>query len=290
MAILKRKSTPISQKIKKTTEYGDIMSRIKPVHALELVLAALFYGRAGTGKTTISCTFPGPILHLDIREKGTDSVSDVKDLDTISLTEWEEFEQVYWYLASGEAPYKTVVIDAVSQLQDLALEKAMADEGKAGEKVSQRQWGVASGFMKTWIVNYRDLVDRGINVVFLAHDRVTEGDEGEEGELMPSVGPRVMPSVASILTASVKLTGNTFIREQVRKLEGGKIDRQVIYSMRLGPHAFYNTKVRQPKGSYVPDVLDNPSYDLLIRIMRGEFQKPVVQTKPEIKSTIKRRK
>jgi phage nucleotide-binding protein len=265
------KTTPIK---KKTTEYGDIMDKIKPVKQLDLVLAALFYGRAGTGKTTVACTFPGPILHLDIREKGTDSVTEIENLDTMSLDLWEEFEQVYWYLKSGESGYKTVIIDAVTQLQDLAVEKAMAEDNKTDSIVTKRQWGTASGYLKTWIINYRDLVEEGIHVVFLAHDRVTEGDEGEDGELTPSVGPRLMPSVASILTGGVKITGNTFIREAVKKLEGGKIERKVIYSMRLGPHAFYNTKVRQPKGSYVPDVLDNPDYEAFCQIMKGEFPRP----------------
>ena len=272
---------------KGTTKYSKIMERIKPVANQGLTIAALFYGRAGTGKTTVACSFPGPALHLDIREKGTDSVTDVKGLDSLPVTEWDELEQVYWYVASGSSPYKTVIIDAVSQLQDLAVEKAMEDDGKeAGSLVTKRQWGTAAGYLKTWIINYRDLVDLGIHVVFCAHDRTTEGDEGEDGELTPTVGPRIMPSVASILTAAVKLTGNTFIRESIKKLEGGKIERTVIYSMRLGPHAFYSTKVRQPKGSYVPDVLDNPSFESLTQIMKGEFPRPAPKAETKVTKKI----
>ena len=290
--MLKKKSlTPTTSPAptKKSTKYGDIVDRIKPVADQNLVIAALFYGRAGTGKTTLACSFPGPILHLDIREKGTDSVTDVKDLDSLAITEWEEFEQAYWYLASGTSPYKTVIIDAVTQIQDIAVEQAMLDDGKeAGSLVTKRQWGVAAGYMKTWIINYRDLVELGIHVVFIAHDRTTEGEESEDGELTPSVGPRIMPSVATILTAAVKLTGNTFIRESIKKLEGGKIERKVIYSMRLGPHAFYNTKVRQPKGSYVPEILDNPTFENLTEIMRGTFKRPEVKsTTPVTKKLIK---
>jgi|ERR1700758_1598601 len=286
--MLKRKtSSPTTVATKSnSTKFDKIKELIKPVANQGLYVAALFYGRAGTGKTTVACSFPGPVLHLDIREKGTDSVTDIKGLDSMSITEWDEFEQVYWYIASGQSPYNTVVIDAVSQLQDLAVEKAMEDDGKeAGSLVTKRQWGVAAGYLKTWIINYRDLVDSKIHVVFCAHDRTTEGDEGEDGELNPSVGPRIMPSVASILTAAVKLTGNTFIRESIKKLEGGKIERNVIYSMRLGPHAFYSTKVRQPKGSYVPDVLDNPTFETLTQIMRGELKRP--EPKVETKVTKK---
>lgn len=259
---------------KNNSKFGNIESKIKPVTDLGLVIAALFYGRAGTGKTTLASTFPAPILHLDIREKGTDSIVDVPDIDTVAIDEWDEFEQVYWYLKANPTKYKTVVIDAVSQLQDFAVDAAVAESGKNNDVVSKREWGIAAGKMKTWIINYRDLVDLGIAVVFLAHDRAQEGEEGEEGELMPSMGPRVMPSVASVLTASVKLIGNTFVKEVTQKQDNGTIKRDVIYCLRIGPHAYYETKIRQPKGSYVPDVLENPDYNALVSLMKGELQAP----------------
>lgn len=276
---------------KSNSDFDDVLERIKPVSSLGLVLAALFYGRAGTGKTTVAATFPKPLLHLDIREKGTDSISDLEDVDTLQVNDWDEFEQVYWYLESDQNKYKTVVIDAVSQLQDFAVEKAMLDDNKdPGELVTKRQWGQAAGKLKTWIINYRDLVDRGINVVFLAHDRVHEGEEGEEGELTPTVGPRLMPSVASVMTASVKLIGNTFIKEAHEKLDGGQVERQVVYCMRVGPHAYYETKVRQPKGSFTPGVIENPDYNNLVSLMKGEIKPepkkaPTTTTKKLLKRT-----
>jgi phage nucleotide-binding protein len=259
---------------KNNSKFGDIAKKIKPVNEMSLVIAALFYGRAGTGKTTLASTFPGPLLHLDIREKGTDSISDVEGIDSISVDSWDEFEQVYWYLKANPDKYKSVVIDAVSQLQDYAVEAAVAETGKNNDVVSKREWGIAAGKLKTWIINYRDLVDLGIMVVFLAHDRSRDEAEGEDGELMPSIGPRVMPSVASVLTASVKLIGNTFIKEVNHKQGNGTVKREVVYCIRIGPHAYYDTKIRQPKGSYVPDILENPNYDALVSLMKGEIKAP----------------
>lgn len=271
--MIKKRSdrTQTSVKAKKSnSDFSSIQDRIKPVSSLGLVIAALFYGRVGTGKTTIASTFPKPLLLLDIREKGTDSVSDVEDLDTIQINSWDDFEQVYWYLCRPENRYKTVVVDALTQLQDFAVEKAMADDGKEDGIVTKRQWGSASGKMKTWIINYRDLIDRGINVVFLAHDRTNEGEDGEDGEITPVVGPRLMPSVASIVNGSVKIMGNTFIREVNEKKSGSK--RKVVYCMRIGPHAFYETKVRQPINSFTPDIIENPNYDIMVSLMKGEFK------------------
>lgn len=288
--MLKKKlSTPSTPAPKNNSKFSAITDRIKPVTDLGLILAALFYGKAGTGKTTVAATFPKPLLHLDIREKGTDSISDLREVDSISIEDWDQFEQVYWYLKSKENPYKTVVIDAVSQLQDFALEAALAENGKAEDSpVSKRDFGVAAGKLKSWIINYRDLVDDEINVVFLAHDRTNEGEEGEDGELMPSVGPRMMPSVASVLTAAVKIIGNTFVKETHEKLDGGKMKREVVYCMRIGPHAYYTTKVRQPKGSYTPEVIENPGYNVLVSLMKGEIKPPAPKPAP-VTSKLKRK-
>lgn len=285
--MLKKRSVA-KKAVSNTSEYQDVLDRIKPVGSLGLVLAALFYGRAGSGKTTLASSFPKPLLHLDIREKGTDSISDVQEVQTLSVENWDDFESVYWLLQSGTSGYKTVVIDAVSQLQDFAVEKAMADDKKQDGIVTKRQWGTASGKLKTWLVNYRDLVDLGINVVFLAHDRVSEGEEGEDGELTPSVGPRLMPSVAGILTAAVKLVGNTFVKEEHEKLDSGKRKRKVQYCLRLGPHAYYETKVRQPKGSFVPDMIDDPHYDDLISIMKGTYKPATPKEVPTSRKLIKK--
>lgn len=288
--MLKKKlSTASTPAPKNNSKFSAITDRIKPVSSLGLVLAALFYGKAGTGKTTVAATFPKPLLHLDIREKGTDSISDLKDVDSISIEDWDQFEQVYWYLKSKENPYKTVVIDAVSQLQDFALAAALAENGKTEDApVSKRDFGVAAGRLKSWIINYRDLVDDEINVVFLAHDRTNEGEEGDDGELMPSVGPRMMPSVASVLTAAVKIIGNTFVKETHEKLDGGKMKREVVYCMRIGPHAYYTTKVRQPKGSYTPEVIENPGYNVLVSLMKGEIKPPAPKPVP-VTSKLKRK-
>lgn len=275
---LKTESAPVP---KNNSKFSAVTDRIKPVTSLGLVLAALFYGKAGTGKTTVAATFPKPLLHLDVREKGTDSISDMKEVDSLSVEDWDQFEQVYWYLKSPENKYKTVVIDAVSQLQDFALIAALAENGKdENSPISKRDFGVAAGRLKSWIINYRDLVDAGINVVFLAHDRTNEGEEGEDGELMPSVGPRMMPSVASVLTAAVKIIGNTFVKESHEKLPSGKAKRVVEYCMRVGPHAYYATKVRQPKGSYCPDILENPDYNAMVSLMKGELEPPVLTPAP----------
>ena len=248
----------------------SIADKISPVKLLPKVMAMLVYGRSGTGKTTFAATFPKPALLIDVREKGTDSVSNVEGLDIIQVDTWAEFEEVYWYLKQ-EKKYKSVIIDQVSQLQDVCVEGVMKEEGKGA--MSQRTWGTASGLLKTWLLNYRDLIDDGINVCFLAHDRTTDSDADSEDQIDPSVGPRLMPSVAGTLNGSVKAIGCTYIREVL--LEGEV--RKVEYGMRLGPHSTYITKLRVPQGGTVPESIFNPSYDRMMKLMSGEAPKTLIK-------------
>ncbi len=88
---------PIKKKIvevKPPMEFENIAS-------LETMLAVLLYGRSGTGKTTIASTFPKPLLHIDVKEKGWDSISNVPGIKLARLETWEQFEEIYWYLEAG---------------------------------------------------------------------------------------------------------------------------------------------------------------------------------------------
>jgi len=251
-----------------------IADKISPVKSLPRVLSMLVYGRSGTGKTTFAGSFPGPTLLLDIREKGTDSLSNMENVDVLSVESWSEVEEVFWYLkGEGGKKYKTVVLDQVSSLQDLAMEHAMAEEGK--EVMSQRLWGTVSGLMKTWLLNYRDLVAQGINVLFIAHDRVSKGEsEEEDGSIDPQVGPRLMPSVAGLLNGAVKAIGNTYIREVFLEDRSRKVE----YCMRIGPHAYYTTKLRNPLGTSCPDMVVDPKYDVIMKLLAEGEVKPVRRT------------
>jgi phage nucleotide-binding protein len=253
----------------------SIIDKITPVKHLPKVLSMLVYGRSGTGKTTFAGSFPGPILLIDIREKGTDSLSNMENIDVVFVENWSEVEEIFWYLKTGEGAtkYKSVILDQVSSLQDLAMTHAMEEEGK--EVMSQRLWGVVSGLMKTWLLNYRDLVDQGINVLFIAHDRTSKGESGEEDDAIdPQVGPRLMPSVAGLLNGAVKAIGNTYVKEVFLEDKS----RRVEYCMRIGPHAYYTTKLRNPLGTSCPESLIDPKYDAVMKLMAEGEVKPVRRT------------
>ena len=237
-----------------------------------------FYGRSGSGKTTLSATFPKPILYIDIRDEGTDSIADVEGIDVLEPKTVEEFEDALFWLIKNPKKYRTVVIDTVTQLQEMAVEEIGAAKSRKSKKpgewgsMTKQAWGEVSGKLKSLIIDFRNLP---MEVVFIAQDRVfnLDDEEGEDSELMPEVGPRLMPSVASVLNAAVTVIGNTFIRHvTVKKKVKGVMKRteKTEYCLRVGPSHVYITKIRKPRSIGAPEFISDPTYESILEVIKGE--------------------
>lgn len=264
---------------KQSMQWKVIEARISPVDEMEVLVNMLVYGRSGTGKTHFIGTAPHPILLLDCKDKGTDTVRGHGGIDVLRVETWDDVEEVYWYLKSGDSKYKTVAIDTLTGLQEIAIEAIV---GEDGGRLTRQGWGDVSGLMKTWLVHYRDL---NMNVIFTAQDKVftvseEEADSAEaDSMLLPEVGPQLMPSVAKVINAAVGVIGNTFIRERIKKVKNAKgevKEKAVIeYCMRIGPHARYLTKIRRdaPQGAdSLPGVIVSPTFDQILQLshLKGE--------------------
>lgn len=260
-----------------------IAKKIKSISQEDDPLTAIFYGKAGTGKTTLLGSFP-KVLHLDIREEGEKVLKKIKGIKSARIESWDELESMYWYLKKENHGFKTVGIDTAGQAQTLAIEYVMAKhkkKGKAGDwgTMTQKMWGEVSTMCKELFLNYRDLKKIGINVVFIAHDRMfkAQDDEDDEDEtvsrIAPHMGPALSPSIASTLNAAVDVVGETFIGEEMvvkkDKKTGKKTKKKITeYYLRTGPNSSYITKVRRPKGEEkIPDAIRDPDYDKLIQLM-----------------------
>lgn len=254
-------------------------SRIKPVSKITRPRSWVIYGRAGTGKTTLAGTFPGPVLLIDVQDEGTDSVSDVKGMDVLEVESTDDIEDLFWYLKDNPKKYKTVIVDTVTQVQQIRVAEFSEAKGVKGNKqagdwgtLTKQDWGEIAGWMKKIISDYRSL---DMEVVFLAQDRVfnTGEEDSEDGMIDPEVGPRLSPSVVSHLCAAVHMVGHTFIRERVtmKKVNGKKVEeRKKEYCLRLGPSNYYITKLRKPRDVDLPDFLTNPTYEDILEIVTGE--------------------
>ena len=247
----------------------------------------VFYGRAGSGKTTLACSFPKPLLLIDIRDDGTDSIADVEDVDVFQVRSSEDLTEAYWWLHDNPGKYKTVVLDTMTQLQQIMVEeksggKRLKSGKNAGDwgTMTKQDWGDIAGKQKVLITDFRDLP---MEVVFIAQDRAfnVEDDGASDAALNPEIGPRLSPSVMSHLCSSVSIVACTFTRQTITetivggkkvgaKTIGGKKVKRVIaeYCVRLGPSASYITKFRKPQNIALPDALPSPTYDGILQLIK----------------------
>lgn len=96
-------------------------------------LKVLLYGPAGAGKTTYAATFPDPVF-LDL-EGGLRSTTEVKPVlrfppnpedEIVSTGQVGEFYNICRRYSPREAPFKTIVIDSLNELQVLVTKKVLA--------------------------------------------------------------------------------------------------------------------------------------------------------------------
>lgn len=266
-----------SQKPKKSS----VEDRFKDLLDMETPTIVTLYGRPGTGKTTISCTLPKPLLLIDVKDKGTDSGKREElergDITVFELEEFDDIYEIYDYVEENPDRFKSVVIDHMTALQDFCYRKVKEEEGK--EDMSQRLYGIAADYLKEVINLYKGLSDLGITPCFNCQDRMESGDGEGEDQLLPEVGPGLMPSVARTLCAASRVIGHTYQFENVEKLDGAKVRRNIEFRLRLGPNPYYITKVTRPFGTPCPQFVVNATYQDIMKVVRGKWEDPTVKKK-----------
>jgi len=263
----------MATKEKKTPKKFGLEDRFKDLLDMDTPTIITLYGRPGTGKTTISCTLPKPLLLIDVKDKGTDSGKredlEPGDITVFELESFDEIYDLYDYIEENPNKFKSVVIDHMTALQDFCYEKVMDEEGKS--RMSQGMYGTAGGYLKEVINLYKGLTDLGITPCFNCQDRMESGDGEGEDQLLPEVGPSLMPSVARTLCAASRVIGHTYQFENVEKLDGAKVRRNIEFRLRLGPNPYYITKVTRPFGTPCPQFLVNANYSDIMKVVRGKW-------------------
>ncbi len=271
---------------------SSVIDRAVPIADYEdLGFKINLYGRNGTGKTTLACTFTKPLLLLGF-EDGTKSVrkvkgvkflrvrataQEVKAANEVCLTDLPEL--------AGDTPekYRTVVLDTATSLQDLVLQEILGLDKvpvqSAWGAVTMDQYRTRSEKTREFM---RLFLDLPMHVVVLAQekDHSKKAEEGsEQSELIqPFMASSLGVSTCGWLHDNCDYICQTLIREEtVQKpvpISGKTKTRPVKtglveYCLRTLPHPIYASKLRVPRETEIPDVIVDPDFDKIMELIQG---------------------
>lgn len=181
-------------------------------------LKILIYGDSGVGKTVFGSTAPEP-LYLSA-EAGLLSIAS-KDIDTVTISTWTDLNEAFEWLKSGKHPYKTVVVDSLTELQKKNQDHLLAASGK--KDMTQQLWGQNIEAMRKACRAFRDLP---LNIVLIALSNEIVAEDGGTPLKRPSLQGKSLPNevmgfvdLVGYMVAQEKkdeATGETVIQRGIR--------------------------------------------------------------------------
>lgn len=162
-------------------DYTDILNEVDTEEPTIITIT----GDAGVGKTSLGATFPDPIfLRAENGFKVFESLPPAerpKKFPTLSSVD-DLWSQLNWLL-KAEHDRKTMVLDSVTQLEQMFIEYVIEKDDKKPMSINQANGGYGGGLAAVAAMHGRVrtaarmlMERRGMNVVFIAHSDVTKID------------------------------------------------------------------------------------------------------------------
>jgi len=241
---------------------------------LDYKLKMLLYGPAGVGKTSLLATanlyeLTTPILIVNV-EGGVLSVADASVLglseppDIVDLNNFADLEQIFWYLAKGDHPYKSVGIDSLSELQMLNLEYIvgrlvgkMSSGGARRESLDdvwREDYGASTQQLRRVTRMFRDLP---LHVFFTCHEAVSQDRDRNE-----TVAPMLTPRLRAAVVGYMDVVGYMYVDTDETS------QTEPVRRLLCRPYGKWLAKDRTP-GQRLGLVMDNPTIPRMMDAITG---------------------
>ena len=230
----------------------------------------LVYSRNKKGKTRFCLTAgKGKVLIVD-PERGTDRFLKA-DPDVWHLESWEETDDIYKFLRSGDHSYEWVAFDGLTRISNMALRFVTrraeeADLNRKPGQVTQRDYGNANELMKGLFYNFHTLP---IGVLYTAQERqIDAGESEDEDEDVEISNIQYVPDLPKGSRAAVNSIVDVIGRIYTVKVPGEEGSNVVKRRLWLAPSVSYDTGARSEYK--LPDYLENPTVPRLVRLIEGK--------------------
>jgi len=234
--------------------------------ALEYRLNAIIFGPQKKGKSWLGDTTPAPRVVFDAEGGSLFTPSRKVEWDTanppptpngmwdtaiVRVLTYRSMQQGFQWLNSGKHPFRSVVIDSVSEVQQRCV-----DDIAGTNQMKTQDWGTLLRVVSALVRQFRDLTSHPTKpldqVIFIAMAGEKEG----------RTRPHVQGSLATTFPYYVDLCAYLDVVMQ----EDGTVLRRLF----CGDFAGYETGNRL--GGRIPPFIDNPDLSQMLAMIRGEQQ------------------
>ena len=181
-------------------------------------IAFLIYCDPGIGKTTLATTLPEKETLIINTEAGLGPTLGTEHVIFNLKDDLSQLQELYEHLRTQKHPFKYVVLDNISEMEQWMVNTLT--RGRKKDFVEIKEHGDASYKMREYLHLFRDLIYKGITVVFNAWEMNLE-IKNHAGEILtktyPKLYKRVAPEIAGIVDVVGRLemyqkTGDRYIR------------------------------------------------------------------------------
>lgn len=271
---------------------------------MDLWVKMLLYGPNGVGKTTLACGFEKPLLLVSLEPGkatagGARSVRRIPGVTHLRITaaDTETVSEKFVRLAHElreRNPFRTVVIDTVTGLQDIVLQEILGlDElpvqlnfgGVSGDAYRDR-----SEKCKTYL---RPWLDLPCHTIFVGNERDHNPPKEERvnektGKVQPDMRPRFIRGLQQESFVTVDLGGGAakwlmdgcdyicrlYMDRELKTIKVGNGTDTVetgrfVRALRIGYHPNFAARFRSDVPEGTPEAITDPTYEKIMAAIAG---------------------
>jgi len=250
-------------------------------------LTVLVFGASKAGKSTLAVTAPEPRLYLDVESASRflpikrvywdpaknppPEYDGTWDTAVVQTRDWGTVEKVYQWLVSGKHPFKSLIIDSISELQTRFIENL---SGRS--QLSQQNWGDVYRAVGGLVRDIRDLTMHPTKpmqcVVMTAMMKEMNG----------RYTPWCQGQLQTLLPYLMDVTGYLWADSKVDELTGENIEVRKLLTRRTDSY-----EAGERVGGRIERVIENPDISDMINQIFGPANEPSGESKSKTNNNAK---